>query len=203
MAPNHVACDDVDWARIDGAQAEFELRNRRREQRYLADARLRLDAEGAPGGSSSRPGTQDFAMPMSRGSSALTVPRSALASSCSSSRAPPRTSSTSMSLLWRRAVSTPALKEPGGLAVVTKEQEEWQRASEHLAPEELSRLIEHVHARVLKERQRRKRLETELVGTQGNCASRGARGGSAGGAGGDAVTAAASVAPRAKAPGMP
>merc|ERR1740117_1712870 len=98
-------------------------------------------------------------------------------STAASSR-PPRTSSTSMSTVWRRALSTPALQDggstaggsgrPWGLhpAPYSKDEEEWNAASANMPAEELARLIEHVHSRVLKERRRRKTAEHELAGTR-------------------------------------
>eukprot|EP00927_Polykrikos_kofoidii_P029841 TRINITY_DN25731_c0_g1_i1.p1 TRINITY_DN25731_c0_g1~~TRINITY_DN25731_c0_g1_i1.p1 ORF type:complete len:255 (+),score=41.71 TRINITY_DN25731_c0_g1_i1:229-993(+) len=80
-----------------------------------------------------------------------------------SSSGPPRTGSTTLSTIWRRAVSTPSLNADAGRNCLSKEEEEeWNKASAHLAPEEMARLIEHVHRRVVKERRRRKDAEADL-----------------------------------------
>mmetsp|Transcript_99557 Transcript_99557/g.280911 ORF Transcript_99557/g.280911 Transcript_99557/m.280911 type:complete len:239 (+) Transcript_99557:167-883(+) len=84
----------------------------------------------------------------------------------SASSRPPRTSSTTMSCLWRRALSTPGRTSDsrGGHAPLSAEDEqEWQAATDHLAPEEFARLVEHVHSRVLRERRRRRQAETDLT----------------------------------------
>lgn len=99
------------------------------------------------------------------------------ASSRLSTATPPRTSSTTLSTLWRRALSTPALgtiDEAGalaaasmgtnrGVALGSRADEDWWGATEAIPKEELVRLVEHVHAKVLCERRRRKDVEGQLA----------------------------------------
>merc|ERR1719440_12512 len=96
--------------------------------------------------------------------------RRSLASSAGRSEAsgPPRTSSTTLSSLWRRALSTPALgTDAGGRDSSSRQglpKEEWitKELADGMDKEELGRLIEHVHNRVLRERRRRHEAQAEL-----------------------------------------
>jgi len=83
----------------------------------------------------------------------------------SSHGGPPATGSTSMSSVWRRAISTPALGNSEGRDTTD---EAWQCGSDGLGQEELARLVEHVHGRVLRERRRRQLVEAELGAARGN-----------------------------------
>eukprot|EP00929_Paragymnodinium_shiwhaense_P005578 TRINITY_DN10774_c0_g2_i1.p1 TRINITY_DN10774_c0_g2~~TRINITY_DN10774_c0_g2_i1.p1 ORF type:complete len:216 (+),score=65.74 TRINITY_DN10774_c0_g2_i1:137-784(+) len=197
-------CGDIDWAKVDAVNYEFLERDRKRQLRYLQrfhaangmeppskDAPL----ERLPTGSSvrssalqSRRGGLEGGAALPRlGTSSSLGSRSWLASSAGST-APPRTGSTTLSSVWRRALSTPSL-ENGGKCDFTAEQEEWNAASAHMGQEELARLVEHVHARVRRERRRRKQAEAELARRKGGQ--------------GDGGVAPLSPAPQAKMAGAP
>merc|ERR1712087_118632 len=78
---------------------------------------------------------------------------------------PPRTSSTTLSTLWRRALSTPALHDGAATGDAAKKRatEDWYcSAGGDIPKDELVRLVEHVHGRLLQERQRRRELEADL-----------------------------------------
>lgn len=97
-----------------------------------------------------------------------------------STATPPRTSSTTLSTIWRRALSTPALgsiDEVGlpaagatgtmgnnrGVALGSRGDDDWWGATEAIPKDELVRLVEHVHAKVLSERRRRRDMEGQLA----------------------------------------
>jgi len=80
-----------------------------------------------------------------------------------SSTMPPKTSSTSMSQLWRNALDV-AAAAPGDAAKLGSDDDlaAWLCATEALNQEDVTKLIGHVHGKVLKARARRKRAQSEL-----------------------------------------
>mmetsp|Transcript_31939 Transcript_31939/g.58483 ORF Transcript_31939/g.58483 Transcript_31939/m.58483 type:complete len:193 (+) Transcript_31939:72-650(+) len=83
-------------------------------------------------------------------------PSSSSALSATSSR-PPRTSSTTLTSVWRRALATP---EPGSFVdeYGVRRTKEWEDLYSKLSKDELVDLVEHVHSKVVAERRRRKEL---------------------------------------------
>lgn len=104
-------------------------------------------------------------------------PATASSRAISTASGPPRTASTTLSGLWRRALSTPAL---AGRAATGESKplqfkmqvpgpplptEEWitNDLADGLDQDEIGRLIEHVHAKLLKERRRKQEAVAELA----------------------------------------
>lgn len=114
--------------------------------------------------------------PAGAGYGAVPRPPPTGGSRLSTASTPPRTSSTTLSTLWRRALSTPALGTIDeasaaatmgtnrGKALGSRDDEDWWGATEAIPKEELVRLVEHVHAKVLGERRRRKDFERSRHG---------------------------------------
>merc|ERR1712046_89535 len=98
------------------------------------------------------------------GAGAFVPPATSSSRALSTSSGPPRTSSTTLSCLWRRALSTPAIGDSDARISDGRTMEDWLTSdmAESLDKDELARLIEHVHTRVLRERRRRKEIEAEL-----------------------------------------
>eukprot|EP00933_Yihiella_yeosuensis_P040098 TRINITY_DN34318_c0_g1_i1.p1 TRINITY_DN34318_c0_g1~~TRINITY_DN34318_c0_g1_i1.p1 ORF type:complete len:236 (+),score=21.91 TRINITY_DN34318_c0_g1_i1:111-818(+) len=187
MAPN--PCGDVDWNKHHLGESEWEHRNNKRQlkrlEHYLGNRTASLDKPLAPVGSSkARPeglnsAAYSGAMPprssagshSSHGLLAQQVQGRPIASPCPS--LPPRTASTSLSSLWRRALSSPSLKPPGtGVSTTStareraweriRNSEAWVDACESMSKEELLDLVEHVHSKIVDERGKRRQAETDL-----------------------------------------
>mmetsp|Transcript_136293 Transcript_136293/g.236988 ORF Transcript_136293/g.236988 Transcript_136293/m.236988 type:complete len:235 (-) Transcript_136293:31-735(-) len=181
---------DVHWGQHHAMEAEWVERDQRRNLRRLA----RFQGQ-RPDGESSAPHpwlalgeghlAPDGEKPMSPLPEArIATPASPMLMPGSSSRLratpsplPPRTASTSLSLLWRRALSTPSLPSTAassrGISSSRRERRDAKRyeseawfqtaaAADGLDQEALANLIEHVHSRILRERRRRKDVEVEL-----------------------------------------
>mmetsp|Transcript_22988 Transcript_22988/g.36722 ORF Transcript_22988/g.36722 Transcript_22988/m.36722 type:complete len:212 (+) Transcript_22988:27-662(+) len=164
---------DVDWRIAHNGQKEWVEHDRRRNLRRLAQFQgLSLDGGSntshpwaALGDNRITPGSAHSGTRQRLATSSTNRPPATSSSrALSTSSGPPRTSSTSLSCLWRRALSTPALK---GNAVYGSE--EWMAAdiADGLDQDELARLIEHVHSRVLRERERRREVESNIEALKG------------------------------------
>mmetsp|Transcript_12243 Transcript_12243/g.28562 ORF Transcript_12243/g.28562 Transcript_12243/m.28562 type:complete len:231 (+) Transcript_12243:117-809(+) len=127
-----------------------ELRPGHREDLESTRAGARRSGTGSlpPGSPMLPPGQQE-----------LLRPNSSSARSVSSSR-PPRTSSTTLTSVWRKALATP---EPGSLVdeYGVRRTKNWEDLNDKMSKEELADLIEHVHSRIVAERRRRKELEAD------------------------------------------
>jgi len=186
---------DVDWKTIHMGEKEWVERDRDRNNKRLARYHgLSENGSGprphpwaalassaiTPGAASSR--SQPYARdvtpriadavgpPLSSSMLRFSeLPPATASSRClSTASGPPRTSSTTLTSLWRRASSTPALRGASAgesSAHQGKGLEEWITSdlADGLDKDELGRLIEHVHSRLLRERRRRHEAQTELA----------------------------------------
>jgi len=195
LAHSFTGAMDVNWQGIHNVQKDWVDKDRRRNVRLLANYK-NLSADGSPkarpwaplgdgrvtpGGASSRASTRSgsaserlqdargFGQPPATGSSR----------GLSTASGPPGTSSTTLTCLWRRALSTPALRNVGtgdsssqkGLPL-----EEWITAdlADSMDKDEIGRLIEHVHQQVIEKRRRRQEAKGELAALKESKALRGA-----------------------------
>lgn len=178
---------DVDWALMHRGEKDWVERDRHRTmQRFAKFQGLSTDGSGpkphpwtalkdgqvSPGAVGSmappRSGGASARLPDARGPVVVNAPPSTASSrSLSTASGPPRTSSTTLSCLWRRALSTPALRDGetrDGLPLGLSLQEYVTRdLSDGLDQEEIGRLIEHVHSKILQERRRRKDAQADLA----------------------------------------
>lgn len=180
IAPGAGACGDQDWAKYHGSLVEFDNRHEARRMRRLARfqesmGRMELgQAPRTPAVAVPSTGQSERRLP----AAAASLPRSPSLPRTAASR--PRTSSTTLSCLWRRALSTPDLSSmeeaaysaaatmgSGAKLIGKRNEEDWRSASDHVGKEELAQLVEHVHAKVLSERRRRKDVEAQLAASRG------------------------------------
>mmetsp|Transcript_93672 Transcript_93672/g.166672 ORF Transcript_93672/g.166672 Transcript_93672/m.166672 type:complete len:226 (-) Transcript_93672:62-739(-) len=176
---------DVDWNKHHLGEAEWEERQRKRYLRRLAQyhgttlenvSNEKPKTPWAPLGSSKaeleasspvRPlgySVEPASVPSRTGSSWGGVPGEA--------SLPPRTSSTTLTTLWRRALSTPTLRGASGGSTTSSQRERamqrirdseaWFSACESMDKEELLEIVEHVHGKLLDERSKRRDVEAEL-----------------------------------------
>eukprot|EP00931_Biecheleriopsis_adriatica_P088179 TRINITY_DN62552_c0_g1_i1.p1 TRINITY_DN62552_c0_g1~~TRINITY_DN62552_c0_g1_i1.p1 ORF type:complete len:230 (-),score=44.73 TRINITY_DN62552_c0_g1_i1:135-824(-) len=184
---------DVDWNKHHLGEAEWEEKQRRRYMRRLAQYQgTTLDNAAKPNHPwaplSSSKADQDVLNPALRRNSSSLEPAHApsrtgsswgraASDAASDAGPPPRTSSTTLTTLWHRALSSPNLKPPvtgasvGSTTSSARERalerirssEAWFSACESMPKEELLELVEHVHGKLLDERSKRKQVESELL----------------------------------------
>mmetsp|Transcript_52359 Transcript_52359/g.113464 ORF Transcript_52359/g.113464 Transcript_52359/m.113464 type:complete len:229 (+) Transcript_52359:37-723(+) len=166
---------DVDWVKLGLLSAEWAERDRRRKNRYLAnyrelngwdhtrrpwaglgDTKASLDGCLGPAGVDAG---EFRATSSGRGSCTARLnsegrlhTASSRSSRAPSSMGPPRTSSTGLSSLWHRALSTPQLPS----ATNGASEEAWRCQADR---EDLARLVGQVHDQVVEQRTRRRRVE--------------------------------------------
>lgn len=186
---------DVDWRTIHSGEKEWLVRDNTRKCNRLANyhgiaadgaskpwSSLR-ESQATPGaaGSRSNPITGEVEMrsaaavgpQMGSLKSVELPPATASSRGISTASGPPGTSSTTLSNLWRRAMSTPALPMAGDRDITSSKSwrekglptENWVTAelADGLDQDELGRLIEHVHNKIVRERKRRKDVQEELT----------------------------------------
>lgn len=75
------------------------------------------------------------------------------------------TSKTTLSGVWRRAMSTPALADGAERTREDPANEvvEWDFATNHLGDADMADLIDHIHGRILVERKRRKAIDAKIA----------------------------------------
>lgn len=177
---------DVDWNKHHIGEAEWEEKQRRRYMARLAqyqqntlDSAAQPDKPWAPLGANKASLEVVRSSPARPSESPQTLSRSGsnwgreTPKTSDDIGLPPRTASSTLSNVWRRALSTPNLKPPrtGGSTTSSarerarerlRSSEAWFSACEGMGKEELLELVEHVHCKVLEERDKRREAESDL-----------------------------------------
>jgi len=177
---------DVDWNKHHIGEAEWEEKQRRRYMKRLAQYQQNtLESPAQPNKPRMPPEADKASQDVVQSSPAWPreSPQSFSRSGSSWGRVasnvaedvglPPRTASSTLSNVWRRALSSPNLKPPrtGGSTTPSaherarerlRSSEAWFSACEGMGKEELFELVEHVHSKVLEERVKRREAEADF-----------------------------------------